>query len=178
MNSIEYLRKISHNPWYWRSYILGGLALLITALVFQHILDELPCVVCIQIRLLITLLILVAIIGSLSCNASRKVGAISVFSHLSTIAIAAVLTERSYLLLGTERGFIFAACGFDLGLPAWFAIEKWLPWFYRIETSCGYTPELIFGITMAEALMVMSVFLLLISVTVFLAFIVPAKTKR
>ncbi len=177
MKIIDYLRRISQNSWYWRSYIAGGIALLITALVFQHLLEELPCVVCIQIRLLITLLILVAIIGLLSCNASRSIGAISIFSHLSMVVIAAMLTERSYLLLGTERGFVFADCGFDLGLPTWFAIEEWLPWLYRIETSCGYTPELIFSITMAEALMAMSVFLLLTSSAVFLVFIIPSKTK-
>ena len=90
-------------------------------------------------------------------------------AHLCVFATAVALTERSYQLLGTERGFLFGDCGFTSGLPAWFAIEEWLPWLYRIETSCGYTPEIVFGITMAETLMVLSVFLLVFSFFVTLA---------
>ena len=72
-------------------------------------------------------------------------------------------------------GFVFSDCGFDLGLPAWLAIEEWLPWLFRVEASCGYTPELIFGITMAEALMVLSVLLLLVSFCVFLVYLFNIK---
>ncbi|HHJ34357.1 MAG TPA: disulfide bond formation protein B [Gammaproteobacteria bacterium] len=149
---------------YWLSYIIIGLILLATALYFQHMLEELPCLICIQIRLLISLLIIVSIAGLLLRH-SRWLALV----HLSVAAIAIAMVERSYMLLGTERGFVFADCGFELGLPAWLPLEQVLPWLYRVETSCGYTPELIFGITMAEALMVMSVLFLLISFGLVLA---------
>jgi len=161
----EQLKKISQSQGYWLFYIVGGLSLMAGALYFQYALEELPCLMCIQVRLLISSLILVSCAGLL-LRGNRVM--ISV-AHLSVAFIAASLTERSYQLLGTERGFVFSDCGFDLGLPAWFAIEEWLPWLYRVETSCGYTPEIIFGITMAEALMVMSVGLLLLSFSVFIA---------
>lgn len=83
--------------------------------------------------------------------------------------VATGLTERSYQLLGTERGFVFGDCGFNAGLPAWFAIEDWLPWMYRVETSCGYTPEILFGVTMAEVLMLISVSFLIISCSMAIA---------
>ena len=95
--------------------------------------------------------------------------------HISVVLVALGLTERSYQLLGTERGFVFGDCGFELGLPAWFAIDQWLPSVYYVQTSCGYTPEIIFGITMAESLMLFSVALLLVSVGVFLASLVGMK---
>ena len=95
--------------------------------------------------------------------------------NLFTVLIAVALTERAYLLLGTERGFIFSDCGFSLGLPAWFPVDEWLPWLYRVETLCGYTPELFFGITMAEMLIVMFGLLLLVSFAVFLASIMSLK---
>jgi len=82
------------------------------------------------------------------------------------------------MLLGTERGFVFADCGFSAGMPAWFAIEEWLPWIYAVETSCGYTPEIIFGVTMAEALMLMSVLLLIVSFCVFMASLISAVFVR
>ena len=85
------------------------------------------------------------------------------------------MVERSYQLLGTERGFVFGDCGFELGLPSWLAIDVWIPSIYRIETSCGYTPELIFGITMAEFLMVFSVGFLLLSFCVSLVYLIRPK---
>ena len=87
------------------------------------------------------------------------------------------MVERSYLLLGTERGFIFSDCGFSLGLPEWFAIEDWLPGLYRIETSCSYTPEIAFNITMAEALITISSLLLLLSIGVIIAKLIHVKTR-
>jgi disulfide bond formation protein DsbB len=110
---------------------------------------------------LISLLVLLALTGWLA-RANQWVNAVNLAVFLTAVG----LVERSYLLLGTERGFIFADCGFDLGLPTWFAIEETLPWLYRVETSCGYTPELLFGITMAESLMALSILFLVISFAV------------
>ncbi len=128
---------------------------------------------CIQVRLIISLLIVV------SCAALllRSNRVLNLLLHLSVVFIAVGLTERSYQLLGTERGFIFSDCGFSLGLPAWFKIEDWIPWLYRVETSCGYTPEIIFGITIAEVLMVTSVLFLLLSSSVFLLNVINMKKK-
>lgn len=164
-NFVQQLQEVSHSKWYWLFYIAAGTSLLTAALYFQFVLEELPCLICIQIRLLISLMIILAVAGLLFRN--NRV--MNTLTHLSTVFIALSLTERSYQLLGTERGFVFGDCGFSLGLPTWFAIEDWLPWMYRVETSCGYTPEIIFGITMAETLMLMSVFMVLLSFSVFLA---------
>ncbi len=174
MKLLDFLKQTCRNPWYWSLLIAGSLLLLATALFYQYGFDELPCLVCIQVRLLVSLLVIVSIVGLLS----RHIKAMNLVLHLSVVLIWAAMAERSYLLLGTERGFIFADCGFDLGLPSWFAIEQWLPWLYRVETTCGYTPEIIFGITMAEALIVLSGLLLIISLSVFIAYIISYKTKE
>ena len=171
---INRLKLLSQSKWYWLMYIVSGISLLAIALYYQHSLEELPCVVCIQVRLLISLLIIVAIVGLLSRN--NKI--INRLSHLSVVLIAISSVERCYLLLGTEKGFVFADCGFTLGLPAWFAIEEWLPWLYRIETSCGYTPEILFGITMAEALMLLSSSLLLLSFCVFVSTFINLRPEE
>ena len=156
---------MAHSHWYWLAFIIGGIFLLSTALYFQYFREELPCTMCIQVRLWISLLVIVSFIGLLLRN--NKV--VNALAQLSSILIAIALVERSYMILGTERGFVFSNCGVNLGLPTWFAIEEWLPWLYRVETSCGYTPEIIFGITMAEMLIVLSVTLLIVSLCVFLA---------
>jgi disulfide bond formation protein DsbB len=43
------------------------------------------------------------------------------------------------------------------------ALQEWFPALFKVWEACGYTPELLFGITMAEALLVMSASLVLVS---------------
>jgi len=162
MDISNILQKLPQGRLYWSLYMVLGLGLLVVALFYQYMLEELPCVVCIQIRLWISLLVLVAIAGIIL----RKHIFLNLLAQSGLVITAIGLVERSYLLLGTERGFIFADCGFNAGLPEWFAIEQWMPWLYQVETSCGYTPEILFGITMAEALMLLSVCLLIVTATV------------
>lgn len=174
MTLVNQLKNIAPSRWYWLVYIVGSFALIAIALYFQYARDELPCVICIQIRLWFSLLIIVSFIGLLA----RSIKVINALTQVSIVFIAVGLVERSYKLLGTERGFWDGHCGFDIGLPSWFAIDNWLPWLFRVETTCSYTPEILFGITMAETLMVMSVALLLVSFCVLLLYIVSLLSKR
>ena len=160
---INTLQKISRSRWYWLALLLLGLSFLSVALYYQYVLETLPCVLCIQVRIWMLFLAFVGLNTYILYNkwSSR-------IAHVLTVVIAAALLDRSYQLLGTERGFLFGDCGFDLGLPSWFALDTWLPQLFRVESSCGYTPELVFGITMAEALIVFSTvfFFLSLSLTV------------
>lgn len=172
MNTIiNKLNEIALSRWHWSLYLLGSLALILTALFYQYVLETLPCVICIQIRLWFSLLLIIAFIALYFHHSSIT----KILGNLSVTGIAAMLTERSYQLLGTERGFVFADCGFDPGLPSWFALDEWLPWLYRVETPCGYTPDIIFGITMAEILMVLSVLLLIFSAALTFAALLKAR---
>ena len=153
------LEKIGGSAGYWLMLLVIGVAFECVALFYQYVLDELPCVLCIHVRIWVFALILV----SLSALWMRRHRLANLLSHVLTLVIALGLLERSYQLLGTERGFTFSDCGFDLGMPAWFAIDVWFPQLFKVQTSCGYTPELLFGITMAEALMVSSVLLLVLA---------------
>jgi disulfide bond formation protein DsbB len=144
---------------YWLVYIAGSLLLMAAAMYFQYIREEPPCLMCIQVRILLSLLIIIAVIGLLT----RRHPLMNVLANISTVLVAISMSERAYQLLGTERGFVFSDCGFDLGLPAWLALDEWLPWLFRVQTTCGYTPEIVFGITIAESLMVLSILLLAFS---------------
>jgi disulfide bond formation protein DsbB len=57
----------------------------------------------------------------------------------------------------------------DLGLPSWLALDSWFPAVFQVQTTCGYTPELLFGISMAEALIVFSPLFLLLTLAMTLA---------
>ncbi|MCW8851476.1 MAG: disulfide bond formation protein B [Gammaproteobacteria bacterium] len=159
MTLLKRLKDIQQGHVYWLVYIAGSLLLMAAAMYFQYIREEPPCLMCIQVRLLLSLLIFIAVIGLLT----RRHPMMNVLANISTVLVALSMSERAYQLLGTERGFVFSDCGFDLGLPVWLALDEWLPWLFRVQTTCGYTPEIVFGITIAESLMVLSILLLAFS---------------
>jgi disulfide bond formation protein DsbB len=146
------LTTFSKSAWYWLLLVVVGLSFESVALYYQYVLELMPCVMCIQVRIWMAALILVA----LAALWMRRNTFMILLAHMLTVVIAIGLLERSYQLLGTERGFTFSDCGMDLGMPAWFALDDWFPALFQVQTSCGYTPELLFGITMAEALIVFS----------------------
>ena len=157
---LDKMASIGSSSLYWLALALIGLSFEAVALFYQYVLEEMPCVLCIQVRLWVMALIIVSLLVLML----YRLRFMQVLGHLLTVVIAAGLLERAYQLLGTERGFAVGDCGFDLGLPAWFAPDKWFPAMFQVETSCGYTPELLFGITMAEALIVVAAIFVPVSV--------------
>ena len=135
------------------------------ALTYQYVLEYQPCVLCIHVRIWVMGLMLLALIG-LSMRNNRI---LRTAAHALTVVVMVGLLERSWMLLGTERGFVEGSCDFDLGMPAWFALDTWFPAMFKVWEACGYTPELLFGITMAEALLAISAALLLATITLTIA---------
>ncbi|MCW9013767.1 MAG: disulfide bond formation protein B [Gammaproteobacteria bacterium] len=150
----------SQSKYYWLLLILLGISLEAVALFYQYGLGEWPCLLCIHVRIWVMAFIIVALLALLF----QKHKLINSIFHLITAAIMFALVERSWQLLATERGWTFGSCDMELGVPPWFALDKWFPLVFEVQTSCGYTPQLLFGITMAEALMIMSVMLALVAV--------------
>lgn len=143
---------ISNSKWYWVALIILGVLMESGALFYQYVLEELPCVLCIHVRIWVMAFTLVALVALFF----RRIGYVHILAHALITVIMAGLFERSYMLLGTERGFVIASCNMESGLPGWFALDKWFPAMFKVLDSCGYTPELLFGLTMAEALIVIS----------------------
>jgi len=147
----------------WIGLILLSLSMEAVALFYQYVLNEPPCILCIHFRLLFVAVILFSLLGLLT----HKSKLFRVLSMLGVVSSFAFMTERAYQLLGTERRFIDGECGFGLNFPDWIAVDKWVPWLFQPMTSCGYTPEVLFGITMAESLMVFTIVMLLFSLWLF-----------
>ena len=168
---LKKLTTIGSSAWYWLAIIVLGLSMQAIALYYQYGLDYGPCVLCIHVRIWVLGFILVGLMA-LFVRGSRWLSAIA---HVLTAAIAAALLERSWRLLGTERGTILGDCSMESGLPSWFALDRWFPKLFGIWEACGYTPKLLFGVTMAEALLVISVTLLLTSIILALATLLGRK---
>ncbi len=149
---LNLLSSLSRGQLYWIALLLGGLALEAAALYYQYVLDEWPCVICIHIRIWIAGFMLVALLALFV----RKQTALLRLMHLLTVIMTAGFVERSYQVLAVERGWVFGDCNLELGMPAWFALDRWMPWLFEVKTSCGYTPLIVGNISMAEVLLVTS----------------------
>ncbi len=156
------LKALSVSIGYWVIVASVGLLMLGVAIYYQYGLEFGPCVLCIHARILV----LASVVVALSVLVLRHI-VVQRLGHLLCLGIFVWLSERAWILFGTERGTIFAACGMSSGLPSWFALDVWFPTLFEVWESCGYTPELLFGVTMAEALIVYAPLMALISLMMF-----------
>jgi len=159
------LANIAASGWYWIALVVFGLALESTALIYQYALEYGPCVLCIHVRIWVLGLVL----ASLLALALRRYWPGRLAVQVLTVAILAGLVERAWLLLAIERGTVQGECNFDLGLPAWLPLDQWFPLLFQVHEACGYTPPLPFGVSMAEALLPLSVLLLLLNLALLFA---------
>jgi disulfide bond formation protein DsbB len=162
---IRNLASMARSKSWWYFLMVLGVAMIGIALYYQHVLNEWPCVLCIQVRILFLFLVVTAVLALILFR-FRK---IRMLMHFVVAVISAVMINRSWILLATERGWLEGECSVNLGMPAWFAIDKWLPDIFSAWTSCGYTPVIVFGITMAEILILISALLLVSGVALFAA---------
>lgn len=153
---LELIRQFSQSKLYWILLITLGLSLEAAALYYQYVLDEWPCVLCIHIRVWISGFIVLAVLALLVGSNRWLTRGL----HLVNTVIMAGFVERSWQTLAVERGWVFGDCDMESGLPSWFALDKWFPAIFEVQTACGYTPLILFNITMAEVLMVVSSLLL------------------
>jgi len=133
----------------WAGICLISAAMLATALFYQYALKTLPCVLCIHARLWVAGLLVLSLIGLIT----RAKLALQPIMSITALGFSVGLGETAYGLLSTEKGWQIGSCSFDAGLPTWFALDEWIPSVFMPLEPCGYTPELVFGITMAEGLM-------------------------
>ena len=156
------LSHVANSRSYWIILLLASLSMEAVALIYQYGLDYYPCVLCIHIRVLLLGFI---VISALAIGLRSKWS--SILMHLLTLLVSVGMLERSWGLLGVERGFAVGSCSMDSGLPAWFALDVWFPSVFKVWEPCGYTPELLFGVTMAEALLVVSGMMVAVTIALF-----------
>lgn len=141
------------------------------ALYYQYVLDELPCVLCIHIRIWILGFVAIAIMSLLIKPIKSTVPVLHILNSIMMVGFV----ERSWQTLAVERGWVFGDCDMDAGLPSWFQLDQWVPAVFEVKTACGYTPFVMFNISMAEILMAASVLLLGLSLICLVASLWPKR---
>ncbi|MDJ0655459.1 MAG: disulfide bond formation protein B [Xanthomonadales bacterium] len=149
---IQRLNNINQSAWFWLGIIGIGLAMEAVALFYQYGLDYGPCTLCSHVRAWILGGMMLAVLGFLV----RRQNALNGLAHLGLLGMAGGLLYSSWQTLGVERGFIFSSCELGSGFPSWLPLHEWWPSIFEATELCGYTPYLLFGVTMAEALVVVA----------------------
>ena len=162
---MQFLKQFSQSKLYWVLLLILGLSMESVALYYQYVLDEWPCVLCIHVRIWVSGFIALSVLALIV----KQSGWLTRVFHLTNTVLMIGFVERSWQTLAVERGWIFGDCNMESGLPPWFALDKWFPALFEVKTSCGYTPFIIFQISLAEVLMVVSSGLLITSLVLFIA---------
>ena len=130
------LSRLPQSRNWWIFLIIFCLVLEGAALFYQYVLDYPPCVLCIHVRMLLAGILILSILA-LFVHRWRPP---ALLLFIAVFGLWIWMTERSYMLLGTERGWLLGECSMESGLPSWFALEKWFPILFHIHETCGYTP--------------------------------------
>jgi disulfide bond formation protein DsbB len=128
---------------------MAGVALLAVALYYQYVLGDEPCQVCIHARLWVAAFTLIALFMA----AAPQKTALRIAANAGVLVASVGLTERARYLYRLENGIGDGSCQFQLGMPDWFAVDRWMPWLFEVRNLCSFTPEMLFGLSMAESLM-------------------------
>jgi len=151
---------VTRLPLFWMLIFIVCAAMEGVALYYQYVLNYGPCVLCVHIRAFIFLVLIASLVG-LFAGRYRPV---RIITTLTGLVGSVGMIERSYQTLGIERGFIDGSCSLDGGFSDIFPLNQWIPEIFEPWESCGYTPELFFGVTMAEALVAISALFILVFV--------------
>ena len=134
---------------YWLTLALLSGSMLAVALYYQYALGEEPCQACIQVRLWVVGLLTLGLLMTCLPPKSPFFSA----ANLLAVVFAVGLTERSWFLYQLENGKGDGSCEFQLGMPDWFAVDRWFPSLFEVRNLCSFTPDMLFGLSMAEALL-------------------------
>jgi disulfide bond formation protein DsbB len=146
---VSTLLQLLQSRWYWLTIALFGIALLGVALYYQYALGDEPCQVCIHARLWVVAFTLIALVMLIT----PQIKILRILGNGGVLIAGVGLTERARYLYRLENGIGDGSCQFQLGMPDWFAVDRWMPWLFEVRNLCSFTPEMLFGVSMAESLM-------------------------
>ena len=160
VGAVDGLMKLEQSKFYWLGMLLVTTVAMGIALYYQYGLHDEPCVLCIHNRLgVFGLILLSALMLALS-----QIRIMRALGHLTSVVLTGFVCHISRNLYLVEIGERQGECLFSAGLPPWFDLEAWMPALFEVRATCGVSPDMLFGVSMAEALYFGSVAALLVVV--------------
>lgn len=173
MTALTYLLKLEQRKLVWISIFLLSTSAMTIALIYQYAFAWEPCVLCVHIRIIMLGIMLLAFI--MIFISAYQIPRLLAYFLQNVLAVYLFLKCRE--LYHVEVGLQEAGCMFSAGLPPWFDLEAWMPALFEVRAACGESPEILFGITMAESLYYASALAMFLSFILTLSSMVNLKTR-
>jgi len=170
--TLEFFGRLSRYWQAWAAVILVSVSLLAGALYFQIAENKYPCELCIYTRVWIVAIALVAVAGLALRKTVWPLRLLVAAELLLSIGLATVVWD----LLGLEYGFgAPGACSMNPDFWGWAPLDAWLPVLFEVQGPCMATPTVLFGLSMADGLAVVTTLFIL---SFALALVAEPLTRR
>jgi protein dithiol:quinone oxidoreductase len=126
---------LAHYRLTWLGLALAALALELTALFFQYILNLDPCELCIYQRAMVLGLLLAALITM----SAPRIAVIRWIGYLGVGAAAGGCLMLALELSGIQTGLIepSLSCDVNAHFPSWLKLDQWVPAVFQPTGFCG-----------------------------------------
>ena len=144
------LYKFGESRYFWLAGVLYLVLMESIALYYQYVLDWYPCALCVQVRAWVLGAILFAMFSFFMVKNFwfRWMGL-----NL-TIAMMGGALYTSWYALGVENGTVISSCTMGAGFPEFMPLDQWIPVFFEAQGICGQSPDMPFGVSMVQGLLI------------------------
>lgn len=163
------IRLFSTEKKSWLLFSSFCLFLEMSALFVQYFLKFEPCLICVQQRALILLLMIVSFAGMFFRKSKISIffilGLMGIIGKIFDLALNKTLLQMN----PSVSGF----CSIEKPFPNWLPMDKWFPAIFLNQGDCSATDIDILGMSLSENLMLISIILFII-----LGMVVISKLKK
>jgi len=132
---VNYLSNITTTQRPWLLLAFSALALELSALYFQYVLDLAPCIMCVYQRLAILAIFFAGAIGTLGHKSA--LARTLAYSLWGVGAIWGTIIALEHVDMQNNSGSFFFSCEFIPNFPTWAPLHEWLPFLFEATGDCG-----------------------------------------
>ncbi len=145
------LYKFAETPYFWLTGLFYLLLMEGIALFYQYGPGMwYPCALCVQVRAWVAGAIIFALLGLIKAKDFWW----RWMALTLTISMMAGALYTTYYAYGVEQGTVISSCSMGAGFPQFMPLDQWIPFLFEAQGMCGQSPEMLFGFSMVEALLV------------------------
>ncbi|MDN4504353.1 disulfide bond formation protein DsbB [Alteromonadaceae bacterium BrNp21-10] len=163
----KHIASWPEHPGAWKLLALSALALEVTALYFQYVMDLAPCIMCVYQRTAILGILVSAIFGIFV----SQHGLLRFIAMLGwgVSAVWGLLIAYEHVDIQTSVNSFFANCEIVPNFPAWMPLHEWLPQVFAATGDCGDIEWRFMSMSMPQWMMVIFGFYTVLVTVVFLS---------
>lgn len=165
------LRQFSCQRQSWVLLTLIALLLEITALGFQYLLGQKPCVLCVYQRAALAGVILAGVVGMIAPRTPLRWLAL-VGWIVASAKIFSLTWQQTQLQLHPP---LFATCDFFPKFPSWLPLNQWLPAVFSPTGTCTDRSLTLLSYSLPEWLLGISFVMLVVAIVVLFAQFLSAR---